>query len=342
MQQQKPGDNGVPGTSQGQIPDPPITADVDVSGLVYFPLNVERLSHSELWAAGSNDEIGAALRLWVAAFRQRPAGSLPNDDRVLAAFAGRPANWDQVRERAMRGFRLHSDGRLYHSAVVEAAIGLWIKRKAERDRKREQRQAKAEVPPKPMMDKPVRGTSAAVPSCGGGGGKEKEKNTRLPTGPVCPLTGIDIPTFVDPVTWGHFCDHRRSKRARLTKHAAELIFGDLGALARLDRSYPKIALDHAIKNGHTGIFWKPDPRNAGTRAPGAPPAKPYTGPMCIRDPGHGPGTLSHKGNFYCADCYANVRSDERGDELKKLLMTDGPKDTSDIPRIGAITGRLSR
>jgi hypothetical protein len=53
-------------------------------------LNTERLMSSELAALYGNEIIGAALMLWCRARKQRPAASLPDDDKVNSAFARLP------------------------------------------------------------------------------------------------------------------------------------------------------------------------------------------------------------------------------------------------------------
>jgi hypothetical protein len=95
-------------------PEPFVPAHTDVSKLAGFMLNVEHLLASELVATGSPEECWAALMLWCRAWKQVPAGSLPNDDRVLASFSGAGRRWPRIRQVALHGFELCSDGRLYH------------------------------------------------------------------------------------------------------------------------------------------------------------------------------------------------------------------------------------
>jgi hypothetical protein len=97
-----------------QQPEPFVPANTDVSNLAGFMLNVEHLLASELVATGSPEECWAALMLWCRAWKQVPAGSLPNDDRVLASFSGAGRRWAKIRQVALHGFELCSDGRLYH------------------------------------------------------------------------------------------------------------------------------------------------------------------------------------------------------------------------------------
>lgn len=116
------------------LPDPLVPADVDLRGFPGFMLDVERLLASELVALGTADECWYALMLWCRAWQQIPPASLPNDDRVLAAFSRAGSKWKKVREIALRGFVLCSDGRLYHRVLSEEAKTAWDKRKKYQER----------------------------------------------------------------------------------------------------------------------------------------------------------------------------------------------------------------
>ena len=111
-------------------PDPPIGPETDIGGFPKFMLNADRLLASELVALATPEEGCAALMLWCRAWKQTPPASLPNDDRVLASFSRAGSRWQKVREMALRGFVLCSDGRLYHPVLVEEAIRASSKRDA--------------------------------------------------------------------------------------------------------------------------------------------------------------------------------------------------------------------
>ncbi len=104
------------------LPAPPVQANLDVSKLAGFMLNVDKLMNSVLWASSTGDEFKAALGLWCRAWKQVPAGSLPDDERVLAAWSGAGSKWRKVRDAAMRGFELCADGRYYHGVLCDDAI----------------------------------------------------------------------------------------------------------------------------------------------------------------------------------------------------------------------------
>lgn len=93
-----------------------------------MPLDVVRLRDSGIAVHASGDGFRAAVLLWCASWHQLPAGSLPDDDAILAQLAGYGRvvkEWKKVRNEAMRGWFKCSDGRLYHPVVVEKAIEAW-------------------------------------------------------------------------------------------------------------------------------------------------------------------------------------------------------------------------
>ena len=122
--------------SDAELPEPFAPPDADCRQLDGFMLNVERLLSSELWALSSGDEFKAALALWCRAWKQVPAGSLPDNDKVLATFSGAGKRWSKVREMALHGFVKCLDGRLYHPVLCED-VRRAIQRQAEFQQKRE-------------------------------------------------------------------------------------------------------------------------------------------------------------------------------------------------------------
>lgn len=110
------------------LPEPLVAADVDLSGFSGFMLDVDRMLSSELVALCTPEEGWAAIQLWMRAWKQTPPASLPDDERVLAAFSGAGARWKKVREMALRGFVKCSDGRLYHKVLAAEANEAWSRR----------------------------------------------------------------------------------------------------------------------------------------------------------------------------------------------------------------------
>lgn len=110
---------------------PLVPAEVDLRGMPFMPLDVNRLRDSDLSISATGDEFRAAVLLWCASWNQVPAASLPSDDKTLAAYAGYGRDlkgWRKVKDGALRGFVSCSDGRLYHPVVAEKAMEAWEER----------------------------------------------------------------------------------------------------------------------------------------------------------------------------------------------------------------------
>lgn len=114
----------VAGTSDLEPLTPP---DTDIRAVPWFKLDMLKLGHSEFLQIASNEELGAAVKLWMFAIHQVPAGSLPNNEVVLAQAAGydhRKKAWQRVRGMALYGWALCSDGRLYHQTVAMTVLDI--------------------------------------------------------------------------------------------------------------------------------------------------------------------------------------------------------------------------
>lgn len=109
------------------LPEPFTPADCDLNGLKFMPLEVARVMQSTLFGTSTGDEFKAAFALWCASWYERPAASLPNDEEMLE-FLSKAKTWKKVRNKALRGWVLCSDGRLYHETVARAALGAWDRR----------------------------------------------------------------------------------------------------------------------------------------------------------------------------------------------------------------------
>ena len=112
-------------------PAPFTGADVDLSGYGYMPLHGHRMLQSETWIKNSAPGKVAALALWWASWLQVPAASLPNDDVLLAHYAGYGVAVEAfaaIRHEAMRGWVLCSDNRWHHKFLAEIAAEAWAGR----------------------------------------------------------------------------------------------------------------------------------------------------------------------------------------------------------------------
>jgi len=128
------------------LPAPLVPAEVDLRDFDYMPLYGERMFGSDTWAMCDADEKIAALHLWWSSWKEEPAGSLTDNDRVLAKAAGYGVavkEFLKAKANAMRGWIKCSDGRLYHPVVASIALEVWETKKkkhnenaADRERKR--------------------------------------------------------------------------------------------------------------------------------------------------------------------------------------------------------------
>jgi hypothetical protein len=113
------------------LSSPLVPPECDCTDLDGFMLNVERLMASELVALSSHEVVSAAMFVWCRAWKQLPAASLPDDDRVNAAFARLPLHkFKKLKDEIMRGFVKCSDGRLYHKFLAAEAIRAFEKKSA--------------------------------------------------------------------------------------------------------------------------------------------------------------------------------------------------------------------
>lgn len=114
--------------TQSDRPAPLTPPRSDLRDFGYMPLEIVRFKGSQLVSEEEPEAVLAALHLWVSAWHDTPAASLPNSDRALARAAGYGRAVDAflaVKDVALRGFVLCSDGRLYHPVVARLANEAW-------------------------------------------------------------------------------------------------------------------------------------------------------------------------------------------------------------------------
>lgn len=149
-----------------QLPSPLTSPDCDLRDFPFMPLDVVRLRDSDISAISNGDEFRCAVLLWCASWHQVPAASIPDDDIVLAQYAGFGRvvkEWKKVREGALRGWVKCSDGRLYHPVVAEKANEAWAGRLAYRSKKEADRLRKADERAK-KSGNPSSGTGEGNPA----------------------------------------------------------------------------------------------------------------------------------------------------------------------------------
>lgn len=113
---------------------PPLPAEVNLSDMPFMPLHDVRLVRSRAWLHAKNwrgEGPGLAfclMNLWMGAFRSIPAGSLEDDDDVLADTARVSIeHWKRMKRSALRGW-CRNEGRLWHPVISQVAWELWIAR----------------------------------------------------------------------------------------------------------------------------------------------------------------------------------------------------------------------
>ncbi len=116
----------------------PLTpAEADLRDFPFMPIMIHRLKRSRAWLlCKRRPELAFyLLNLWTEAWHSKPAGSLENDDMVLAdaAMCGEGAFAD-LRADIMRGWIECADGRLYHPVVAEQVQVAWERKQAQRAR----------------------------------------------------------------------------------------------------------------------------------------------------------------------------------------------------------------
>lgn len=127
--------------------------DCDLQDFPFMPLMISRLRKSKAWVkARRNPALGFYMvNLWMAAWHEVPAGSLEDDDDVLADAAMCDASkWDKVRAEVLRGWVKCNDGRWYHPVVCERVLEAWQakserldRNEHDRDRKRLEREERS-------------------------------------------------------------------------------------------------------------------------------------------------------------------------------------------------------
>jgi uncharacterized protein YdaU (DUF1376 family) len=190
------------------VPEPLVGADIDLEGFPGFILDVEHLLASELVALATTEELSAALMLWCRAYQQKPHGSLPNNERVLAAFS-KAKNWKKVRDMALRGFVLCSDGRLYHKFLSKKVLEAWDSRQAyqkkrekDAERLRDWREKKSQGNANGNTSETRFKTSTKdVRSEDEVKGSEITTSVPIGTGAVAPLTAEDRLAIVKKEIW---------------------------------------------------------------------------------------------------------------------------------------------
>ncbi len=112
-----------------------------------FELEYERIEQSDTWAIAEEVPMAqhALLFMWLAAWKQEPCGSFPNDEAVIRSKCRVPPKvWATVRDVLMRGWWLADDGRLYHPTITARVLEMLEYRSANAKRVAKHKQAMRE------------------------------------------------------------------------------------------------------------------------------------------------------------------------------------------------------
>lgn len=216
-------------TEQLSLPSaPPYPPDTRAKGW-RFELAYEQIEQSDTWGLASALALEGLplarpllLALWYAAWKQAPCGSLPADDRLLAAALGIPGSiLADYREVLLRGWWMADDGRLYHPTLTARVLEMMRKRRSDADRQSMRRAKdvheqpgdsdgvtpKSRVTPPEVTPESSTGTSTSTsnttPSLRSGEARKRA------TPPACP-------EGVDAQVWSDWLQLRKAKKAPVT------------------------------------------------------------------------------------------------------------------------------
>lgn len=114
----------LPSRTSG-APAPLVQEGCDLRGLPEIPLDIQWFQQVFLPVHAATNTVYPAMRLWLAAWQQCPAGSLPNDDALLSAMAGYQRagkSFQKAKTHLLQGWVLCSDDRWYHPVLAEKIL----------------------------------------------------------------------------------------------------------------------------------------------------------------------------------------------------------------------------
>lgn len=118
---------------------------IDLRDFPFMPLYIERLRRSKAWLeCKKNPELAFyLLNLWTRSWHEVPAGSMEDNDDVLADAAMCPVSrWLKIRDKVLRNWEKKEDGRWHHPTVTELAAESWQAKIKQRNRTAAARAAK--------------------------------------------------------------------------------------------------------------------------------------------------------------------------------------------------------
>ena len=137
---------------------PPYPADTRAKGW-RFEIDTEAIKESDTWLKAKTGALkGALLLLWMQSWQQKPCGTLPDDDELIALLLDMPAaEFAANRAVLMRGWWKAEDGRLYHKIITARVLAMLDKRASDAQRAANRRARTADSMPTPP-ERPARVT----------------------------------------------------------------------------------------------------------------------------------------------------------------------------------------
>jgi uncharacterized protein YdaU (DUF1376 family) len=204
-------------------------------------------------------EEGAYIRLLSIAWNSEDCG-LPNDDNALSILSRLGEGWFGITSQKIKECFTLKDGRLFNERLLKEREKqtIWKEKSAEGGKRSWQvRKKQGKMTSKGWAKG---GSTKAEPTA------EPKPNSSSSSSSSSKRINNTIPDFIIPEVWFAFIEHRRTKKAKLTDHAIELIFKKLEDWKTNKGMDANEILNRSIENGWTGIF-----ELNGTNKPNKPP-----------------------------------------------------------------------
>lgn len=227
----------------------------------YFPFYVRDFVSDGLVEAMTTREVGAYILLLAKAWLEEPAGSIPNNDTVLARWARLgPADWTECRAAVLAPFDLGADDRWHQKRMRQeyARCMAALKAKSKGGKKGAAKRWGRKDLGGHAWDSHSIPNGRTMASGSDSIPKEEEKKTKKTkrgggvgegpeTVPIPP--NLDVPDF--RAAWTEWIAHRRETNKPFTVRAAKI------ALPKMAGWGPQRAIEaiqHSIVGGYQGIF----------------------------------------------------------------------------------------
>ena len=127
---------------QTDLPEAPYPDDTKANGFKQ-EVDWDRIRQSRSWVMADAETRPWLLVIWLQSWANVPVGSWENDEEFIARCVGASPSWFKVhREELLRGWVMHSDGRLYHPFIISQVNEMLRRRSSATQRKRKQRMSR--------------------------------------------------------------------------------------------------------------------------------------------------------------------------------------------------------